>query len=479
MENTVELRSQKEIFLTLPLEERQKRLAQITDIEAEQLLYDWNFVGRPKQIAPQGDWRIWLIMAGRGFGKTRTGAEWVRDQVKKGRKRIAIITPTSADARDVAVEGESGILSISPSWDKPNYEPSKRRLTWSNGAIATLYSAEEPERLRGPQHDAAWMDEIAAWAYLQETWDMAQFGLRLGTNPQTVITSTPKPSSLLFQLVKEEKDPEKRIVITVGNTYENKSNLAKPFLDQILQYEGTTLGRQEIHAELIDMSEAGIIKKSQFKWWSPKNPTPEFVYIIQSYDTAFTEKTHNDPTACTVWGVFRPTRESPFCVLLLDAWQEHLKYPDLRDRVQDEYISSVYGSNDQRADIVLIEDKGSGITLRQDLQRAGVPVKAYNPGNADKVTRVHSISHLVANSRVYLPSNKTVETDIATWGRDFLEQLTMFPTPNQHDDYVDTFSQALALLRDSSWLTIQQDDDLDKEYNTIPEARVRDNPYSI
>lgn len=470
--------------MALPLDERERRLAQVSDIEVEQLLYDWDFTGRPKQQAPEGDWRIWIIMAGRGFGKTRTGAEWVRDQVEHhGRKRIAIITPTSADARDVAVEGESGILAISPPWNKPNYEPSKRRLTWSNGAIATLYSAEEPERLRGPQSDALWCDELAAWAYLQETWDMAQFGLRLGKNPQTVITSTPKPTPLLFKLIKESRDPLNRIVVTSGSTYENSTNLAKPFLDQITQYEGTTLGRQEIHAELIDMSESGIIKKSWFKWWDPNEPTPEFQYIIQSYDTAFTEKTHNDPTACTVWGVFRPDKESPFCAMLLDAWQEYLKYPDLRDRAQEEYLKSVYGSNEQKADIVLIEDKGSGITLRQDLARAGVPVRAYNPGKADKVARVHSISHLVANGRVYLPASKMVKNDIATWGQEFLEQLCMFPTPNQNDDYVDTFSQGLSLLRDQAWLTIQADDDLDieelRQRKKEQVDSVSTNPYSM
>lgn len=475
------MKSAKEKFLELPLEEREKRLSQISDMEAEQLLYDWSFTGRPKQQAPEGDWRIWLIMAGRGYGKTRTGAEWVRQKVEQGAKRIAIVTPTSADARDVAVEGESGIISISPPWNKPHYEPSKRRVTWPNGAIATLYSAEEPERLRGPQHDAAWVDEIAAWSYLQETWDMLQFGLRLGKNPQTVITSTPKPSKLLFKMVKDSQNPANRIVITQGSSYENKSNLAKPFFDQIVQYEGTTLGRQEIHAELIDMAESGIIKKSWFKWWTnDKAKTPQFQYIIQSYDTAFTEKTHNDPTACTVWGVFRPDNESPHCVMLLDAWQEHLKYPDLRDRVQEEYLQSRYGTNEQHADIVLIEDKGSGITLRQDLSRAGVPVRAYNPKNDDKVTRVHAISHLVANGRVYLPESKKVKNEIATWGQDFIEQLSAFPTKGEHDDYVDTFSQALALLRDQNWLVLQQDvveDDFEEDYYEKKKSNV--NPYSM
>lgn len=473
-------KSLRELFNDLPELERNSRLAKISDIEAEQLLYDWSFNGRPKQQSPIGIWRIWLILAGRGFGKTRTGAEWCVS-VAQGNKRarIAIVTPTSADARDVAVEGESGIIAVSPPWFKPLYEPSKRRITWPNGAQAALYSAEEPERLRGPQHTHAWCDEQAAWAYCQETWDMLQFGMRLGRNPQTVITSTPKPVKLLFELVKQSKKPDSGIIITVGSTYENSNNLAKPFMDQITQYEGTTLGRQEIHAELIDMAESGIIKKSWFRWWAADLALPNFDYIIQSYDTAFTDKTQNDPTACTVWGVFRPTNDSPHCVMLLDAWAEHLSYPDLRDKVQEDYFKERYGQNEQAPDIVLIEDKGSGITLRQDLARAGVPLIPYNPGKADKVSRVHSVSHLAANGRVYFPESKAAKKEIATWGQDFLEQLTLFPASGQHDDYVDTFSQALSLLRDQSWLTIAQDRVYDPDDSQKEEKYDRVNPYSM
>ena len=122
--------------------------------------YHWRYRARPEQLPPEGSWRVWLLMAGRGFGKTRCGAEWVRAEVKAGRRRIALVAPTAADARDVMVEGKSGILAISPDHERPLYEPSKRRLTWPNGAIATTYSADEPERLRGPQHDAAWCDEL-------------------------------------------------------------------------------------------------------------------------------------------------------------------------------------------------------------------------------------------------------------------------------------------------------------------------------
>jgi phage terminase large subunit-like protein len=232
-------------------------LASLTDDECENLLHDWRFFARPEQTPPSGDWLNWLILAGRGFGKTRTGAEWVREQVKAGATRVGLIGPTASDARDVMVEGESGLLAVCWSGDRthageplgrPSYEPSKRRLTWSNGAVATLFSAEEPERLRGPQHAVIWADELAAWKYLRETWDMAQFGLRLGDRPRSCITTTPKPVPLVKEILKD-----KRTVVTRGSTFDNASNLAPTFLDAIRQkYEGTRLGRQELNAEILD-----------------------------------------------------------------------------------------------------------------------------------------------------------------------------------------------------------------------------------
>lgn len=238
-------------------EQISRALASLTDEECEQLLHDWRFLARNSQIAPDGEWQTWLILAGRGFGKTRTGAEWTREQVKAGAGRVHLIAPTASDARDVMVEGESGLLSVCWAGDKtkdgtplgrPSYEPSKRRLTWANGAIATLFSAEEPERLRGPQSEIIWADELAAWKYLRETWDMAMFGLRLGDRPRTCITTTPKPLPLVREIA---KDP--RTVITRGSTFDNAGNLAPTFLQAIKdKYEGTRLGRQELNAEILD-----------------------------------------------------------------------------------------------------------------------------------------------------------------------------------------------------------------------------------
>lgn len=205
---------------------------------------------RPEQLPPPGDWATWLICAGRGFGKTFAGSHWICDLVKSGAaSRIALVGATAADTRDVMTEGASGILSISPSWFRPNYEPSKRKITWPNGAIATMYSSEESDRLRGPEHDAAWCDELCAWSNQQSTWDMLQFGLRAGKKPRTLITTTPKPVKLLRELIARDGQD---VVVTRGRTLDNAKNLAPSFLEQIVnRYQGTRLGRQELEAELL------------------------------------------------------------------------------------------------------------------------------------------------------------------------------------------------------------------------------------
>jgi len=251
---------------------------------------------RPEQLAPEGDWGVWAYIAGRGAGKTRAGAEWVREQVQSGKKRIGMIAPTSADARDVMVEGESGILKVCGPRDidnngvhmgMPLYEASKRRLTWANGAIATLYSAEEAARLRGPQHDAIWADELAAWKDGQDVWDMAQFGLRLGDNPRAIVTTTPKTNSLIIEIL---EDPG--TIVTRGSTYSNAANLAKKFLEKIKRrYEGTRLGRQEIHAELLTDVQGALwtnrmIEDAKIRGlgYSPEQVASEALRIVVAID---------------------------------------------------------------------------------------------------------------------------------------------------------------------------------------------------
>jgi len=232
-------------------------LADITDEHAAALLYDWDVWARDKQKEPLGNWRTWLLLAGRGFGKTKTGAEWTRNQLETGKcGRFALVGRTAADVRDVMVEGESGILACSPPWCRPRYEPSKRRLTWPNGAHATTYSADEPDLLRGPQHDGFWADEIAAWIY-EDAWDQLMFGLRLGKDPRGIATSTPRPTKMIKTLMSLPTTH-----VTKGTTYENRANLATAFFEQvILKYENTRIGRQELLAEILDDNFGALWKR--------------------------------------------------------------------------------------------------------------------------------------------------------------------------------------------------------------------------
>jgi phage terminase large subunit-like protein len=238
----------------LPEPERKVALASLSEAEARSLRHDWEFWARPNQLPPASDWRIWLLDTGRGWGKTRTLCEWLRARVENGiARRITIVGRTAADTRDMVIEGESGLLAISPPWFRPAWEPSKRKVMWPNGAEAHTRGAEEPDALRGLQHDTAVADEIATWPYI-ESWDNLMLGLRLGDDPRTAAGTTPKPVKLVRDLL---KDPV--VVVTHGTTYENAINLAPPFRDMILaRYEGTRLGRQEIHGELLEEAEHAL-----------------------------------------------------------------------------------------------------------------------------------------------------------------------------------------------------------------------------
>ena len=241
-------------LVSLAAEQRQLFIDGLTREERAVLAFHWPAWARPAQLPPPGDWSFWMLLGGRGAGKTRAGAEWVRRKVAEGAERIALVGPTAADARDVMVLGDSGIIAVSTPWARPLYEPSKRRVLWPNGAQAFLYSAEEPDRLRGPQHDAAWADELCAWNKQRETFDMLAFGLRLGANPQTFISTTPRPQQLLRELLAMPQ-----CVVTRSSTAENAGNLAPGFIDEVTRrYGGTRLGRQELEGHLLEDVEGAL-----------------------------------------------------------------------------------------------------------------------------------------------------------------------------------------------------------------------------
>lgn len=288
-------------------------LLQLDPKKAEELRYTWKFWARPNQLAPEGKWNTWFINAGRGFGKTRAGVEWVRQQVMQGKKRGAAIAATNSDIERVMINGESGFLNCCWEGDKtvrgvklgkPMWSPTKRTLTWENGAQIQFFSAEEPERLRGPQFEFAWCDELAAWNRDRDTWDMLQFCLRLGKHPQTCVTTTPKPTKLVRDILKNSST-----VVTTGSTFDNSANLAAPYLQAVKsQYEGTRLGRQELYAEIMDEASGALWNRQLLEQCEVDIPDPvEFAKtlnrVVVAIDPAVTSNAESDMTGIVVAGI--------------------------------------------------------------------------------------------------------------------------------------------------------------------------------
>ena len=377
-------------------------IASLSPGEAETLLYDWEGVwARPKQLPPSGDWRTWLINAGRGFGKTRIGAE----ETRKAKDRYPILHlagPTSGDVRDIMVEGESGILSISPNWDRPAYEPSKRRLTWKNGAKAILFSADEPDRFRGPQCYWAWCDELAAWRY-PDAWDQLQFGLRLGTNPQCVVTTTPRPTKLIRELI---ADPT--TVVTRGSTFDNKANLAPAFLEQVkAKYEGTRLGRQELYAELLEDTPGAL-------WtWPMLDPirlatVPDraaMARIVVAVDPAVTSNKDSDATGIVVVGL----GHDGLGYVLEDATGIYtpLGWAEVVVRLFRKWM----------ADLVIAEVNNGGDLVEINVRQVDktIPYKAVWASKG-KRTRAEPVSALYEQARIrHAPALRDLELQQTTW----------------------------------------------------------------
>ncbi len=436
------------------------------------------------QIEPVGDWwNIWLMLAGRGAGKTRAAAETLAEWAwETPNTRWLVSAPTSGDIRGTCFEGDSGLLNVIPKELIADYNKSLHELKLINGSFIKGIAASEPERFRGGQWHGAWLDELAAWDYLQDAWDMIMFAVRLGSKTKIIASTTPKPKPLIMDLLDREG---KDVTVTSASTYVNLANLAPSFQQQILQYEGTKLGRQEIHAEIIDPEEGGIVKRDWFRLWPHGKPFPKLEYIIQSYDCATSEKTHNDPTGCITFGVFKPL-DGGMCVLVLDCWQEHLQYPQLRPKVIDEY-EVVYGEgkDKKRVDLLLVEDKSAGISLIQDLHQAHLPVHAYNPGRADKIQRLSIVANIIRAGRVWIPESGVKKGYVRDWAEGMVSQICSFPEGTLHDEFVDCTSQALRYLRDAGWISIDAPPRDDYDENDVIDAEEfnkrhgRTNPYAV
>jgi predicted phage terminase large subunit-like protein len=376
----------------------------LTKEEIIKKLYDWRspLNARPKQVAPDGDWTTWLILAGRGFGKTRTGAEWIRERVETGiAKRIALIGKTPADVRDVMIEGESGIINISPSWNKPIYEPSKRRLTWPNGAIAHTFSSYEPDQIRGPQFDTAWADEMASWEYPDGTWDNLMFALRLGTKPQVCVTTTPKPIKLIIAL----KDAS-TTTLTRGNSYENRDNLNQQFFDSILsKYENTRTGLQEIYAEILEESEGALWKRD----WLDDNRLDEIPEdlerVVVAIDPAVTASKTSDETGMVVAG---KDKNGKFYVLHDGSG----KYSPSGWATEAIALYNKYS-----ADKIIAETNNGGQLVEHTLRTKSdtVPYKSVHASRG-KRTRAEPIAALYEQKKVHhVGVLRTLEDQLCNW----------------------------------------------------------------
>jgi len=271
----------------LPHERRDAFIARLDDVAREALLHNWQVRARPEQLPPPGAWRIWLMLAGRGFGKTRSGAEWVRAIAETdGTARIALISATPQQARSVMVEGESGVLAIAPLTERPIWHPALRRLVWRSGAQATLYGAADPESLRGPQFTHGWADEIAKWPYAESAWDNLMMGLRIGRYPRVVATTTPRPVPLIRRLVAQQD-----VTVTRGRTIDNSANLAPDFVRSMQRdYGGTTLGRQELDGELIEELDGALWTRAAIEQCRMRRDTltrlgePPFTRVVVAVD---------------------------------------------------------------------------------------------------------------------------------------------------------------------------------------------------
>jgi len=443
----------------------------------------WLNTAHKHQIEPPGEWwATWLLLGGRGSGKTRAAAEalgaWAWENPGT---RWLVAAPTSGDIRGTIFEGDSGLLNVIPASLVADYNKSLHEIKLVNGSFIKGIAASEPERYRGGQWHGAWLDELAAWDYLQEAWDMIQFAVRLGKRTKVIVSTTPKPKDVVLDLVDREGDD---VYITRASTFVNIDNLASNFKNQVLQYDPESdIYKQEVLALLIDPEAKGIVKRDWFRLWPNNKPFPKLEYIIQSYDCATSDKTYNDPSGAITFGVFKPM-DGGMSVMVLDCWKAHLQYPDLRPKVLEEY-EVVFGEGKSRklVDLVLVEDKSAGISLIQDLQRAHIPVMAYNPGKADKLQRLSIVANIIRAGRVWVPESGVRPGFVRDWAEGMVSEICSFPEGTMHDEYVDCMSQALRYLRDAGWLSIdapprEEIDAEDISDAEIYNSRGKENPYA-
>lgn len=394
----------------MPEEERDKWLSSLSPAAKALLRYKWrDWWARPNQLAPEGiedkdtglvrPFNTWMVMAGRGFGKTRIGSEWIRENVcgptplspsPTGWKRIALIAETAADARDVIVEGDSGILACHPKDFRPEYQKTNRKLTWPNGVVAFLYNATEPDQLRGPQHHAAWVDELAKFEYMQDTWDQLQFGLRLGEHPQVLVTTTPRPLPLIKKLV---ADPD--TYVTMGATLDNAANLAANTIKQLYdRYGNTRLGRQELNGEILGDIPGALWNRDSLDNSRVKESPQDLERVIVAVDPATSSEERSDEHGIVCVGLSRDSDGYARGYVLEDA--------SCKGTPEEWARRATKLYRKWQADKIVAEKNQGGQMVESVIKAAdrSVPVKLVHASRG-KIVRAEPISALYEQGRVH------------------------------------------------------------------------------
>ncbi len=366
----------------------------------------WEKMRREDQTPPDGGWLIWLLLGGRGAGKTRAGAEWVTEQVRRGARRVALVAPSYNDVREVMISGESGLLNIGTVNDRPQYFPSRRLLQWPNGAIGQVFSAEDPDGLRGPQFDLAWADEFCAWAYPDETLSNLRLGLRLGHEPRLVITTTPKPSSALKKLMAEPS-----VVVSRATTKDNAKNLSRAFLKSVYEIYGKTrLGRQELEGEIIEDIEGALWTRALLERAIISAAPPELQKIVVAIDPPASSGGKADACGLVVAGRVGFGAQAR-AYILHDATVQGLrpnKWAELAVKLWHEWD----------ADYLLAEINQGGDMVKTILQAIGseVPVNTVYASKS-KVARAEPVAALYEQGKVYhVGSFPALEDELCSLG---------------------------------------------------------------
>jgi phage terminase large subunit-like protein len=385
----------------------------------ERIKYDWELWARPEQLPPDDDsWKIYFVASGRGFGKTRMGAEWVRRKaLRNPGVRIEAIAPTYSGLRDVCFNGDSGLLNICAPGEILKYNKSLHQIDFKNGSQVQGFSAGEPEKFRGPQFHYAWMDELVAWKYPREVWDQVMFGLRLGTHPQVMVTTTPKPTELIVELINRSADPTSGLVVVKGSTFDNSANLAPAALDELRRrYEGTSLGRQELYGELLLDSSSALWTRELIETYRiNEDSLPPLTRVIVAVDPSFgfhPNETLEDATAltpCTGIIVVGKDKEG-HAYILEDA--------SVLNPTPDQWAKAAVASyHKHKADKIIFERNHGGAmveyTIRTTWQNA--PLKSVH-ATRGKLVRSEPVAALTEQGKIHFVGNHPMlEDQLTSW----------------------------------------------------------------